>query len=153
MRKRVAGQTQSTVVSEWLPIERLAQVEVTSEDPAHPIEAALLPDGRGWRAAEPGQQTIRLLFDEPQQVRRIRLIFREEAQARTQEFVLRWSADRGTTFREIVRQQYNFSPAGGTEEVEDYKVELNSVTTLDLNIIPDVARRSIFASLEELRVA
>ena len=96
---------------------------------------------------------IRLLFDEPQQIRRIRLIFREEAQARTQEFVLRWSADRGNTYREIVRQQFNFSPAGGTEEVEDYKVELNSVTALELNIIPDVTRRLIFASLAELRFA
>ena len=153
MRKRVIGQTQSTAVSDWLPVERLAQVEVTSEDPAHPIESALVPDGRGWREAEAGEQVIRLLFDQPQQIRRIQLVFREEAQARTQEFVLRWSADRGTTYREIVRQQYNFSPAGGTEEVEDYKVELNSVTALELNIVPDVARRSIFASREEVRVA
>lgn len=153
MRKRVIGQTESTAVSDWLPIERLAQVEVSSEDPAHPIESALLPDGRGWRAAEAGEQMVRLLFDQPQQIRRIRLVFREEAQTRTQEFVLRWSADRGNTYREIVRQQFNFSPAGGTEEVEDYKVELNSVTALELNIIPDVTRRLIFASLAELRFA
>ena len=153
MRKRVIGQTQSTAVSDWLPVERLAQVEVTSEDPAHPIESALVPDGRGWRAAEAGQQIIRLLFDQPQQIRRIQLVFREEAQACTQEFVLRWSADRGKTYREIVRQQYNFSPAGSTEEVEEYEVEINSVTALELNIIPDVTRRSVLASLHQLRLA
>lgn len=153
MRKRVIGQTESTAVSEWLPVERLAQVEVTSEDPVHPIEGALVPAGQGWRAAEPGEQTIRLLFDQPQQIRRIQLVFREEAQDRTQEFVLRWSADRGNTYRKIVRQQYNFSPAGGTEEVEDYKVELNSVTALELNIVPDVTRSTAFASLHQLRLA
>jgi hypothetical protein len=38
---------------------------------------------------------------------------------RTQEFVLRWSRDTGHSFREIVRQQWNFSPSGGTREVED----------------------------------
>ena len=51
---------------DWLDMEQLAQVEVTSEDSAHPIEAALVPGGEsGWRAAQPGEQTIRLIFDQP----------------------------------------------------------------------------------------
>jgi hypothetical protein len=54
-------------------------VEVTSEDAAHPIESALIPSaGSGWRAGRPGQQTVRLLFDEPQKVARIRLLFQED---------------------------------------------------------------------------
>ena len=38
-------------------MEGLAEVEITSEDAAHPIESALLP-GRasGWRAAGPGNR-------------------------------------------------------------------------------------------------
>ena len=55
------------------------------------MEGALLNDGqRGWRANEPGIQTIRLLFDHPQTIRVVRVVFKEEESARTQEFVLRW---------------------------------------------------------------
>ena len=58
----------------------LAEVEITSEDAAHPIESALLPGSTsGWRAAEPGKQTIRLLFANPQRLRRIWLNFEEPA--------------------------------------------------------------------------
>jgi len=70
-----------------------------------PVEAVFLSGGRrGWRAAEPGSQTIWLVFDHPQQLKRIWLVFEEKESARTQEFVLRWSSD-GNSFREIVRQQ------------------------------------------------
>ena len=56
----------------WLDLESTASVEVTSEDNAFQIESALLQqDKGGWRAAEPGAQTIRLIFDEPQRLRRI----------------------------------------------------------------------------------
>src|SRR5215218_2538952 len=89
----------------WLDLERTAQTELTSEDAEHPIEAALLVGSdTGWRAAEPGTQTIRILFDEPQRLRRIWLHFVERAAERTQEFVLRWSPDGGRSFRDIVRQ-------------------------------------------------
>ena len=79
MRKRIINQGlqgRSPADREWLDMERLAQVELTSEDPAHPIESALTPGtGLGWRAAEPGQQIIRLLFDKPLRLRCIRLVF------------------------------------------------------------------------------
>jgi hypothetical protein len=76
-----------------------------------------------------GRQTIRLLFDEPQMVRHIRLLFEEDELERTQQFVLRWSSDRGQSYREIVRHQYNFRPSGSSSECEDYDVELSRVTT------------------------
>jgi hypothetical protein len=60
--------------------------------------------------AGPGPQTIRLVFDKPQKLRRIWLKFEETEIKRTQEFVLRWSPDGGRSYREIVRQQWNFSP-------------------------------------------
>jgi len=86
----------STVDQDWLDLQRIAQVELTSEEPAFPIEAALIPGvGSGWRAAQAGEQTIRLLFDELQRIRRVQLLFHEHQQARTQEFVLRWSPDAG----------------------------------------------------------
>ena len=135
-------------------MEELAEVEITSEDAAHPIESALLPGGTsGWRAAGPGKQTIRLLFSHPQLLRRIWLSFEETRVERTQEYVLRWSADGGQSFREIVRQQWNFSPQGATSQTQDHHVELPAVTVLELSIIPDTSRGTAFASLAKLRLA
>jgi len=137
----------------WLELEGLAQVELTSEDAAHLIEGALLPhDERGWRAAEPGEQRIRLLFREPQRLRRILLRFAEASAQRTQEFLLRWSPDGGRSFHDIVRQQYTFSPDGATSEIEDFRVDLVGVTALELTIVPDQGRGEACASLEEWRI-
>jgi hypothetical protein len=157
MRKRIIAEVQKEIVpseQEWLNVEGLAEVEITSEDAAHPIESALLP-GRvsGWRAAGPGKQTIRLLFDHPQRLRRIWMNFVEPGAERTQEYVLRWSADRGQSFHEIVRQQWNFSPPGTTSETEDHHVELPAVTVLELSIIPDISGGNAPASLAQLRLA
>jgi hypothetical protein len=108
MRKRIIATVQQETLSPdetWLNLEALAEVEITSEDIAHPIESALLPGGTsGWRAAIPGKQTIRILFSHPQNIRRIWIQFKETNTERTQEFVLRWSPDGGQTFREIARQ-------------------------------------------------
>ena len=49
----------------FFEVERLATVQVTSEDPAFPIESVFRNNG-GWRAAKEGEQVIRLVFDEPQ---------------------------------------------------------------------------------------
>ena len=156
MRKRPMPPTPETVVPQtvdWLDLERAAVVEVTSEDKDFPVEAALvLGETRGWRAAEPGPQTIRLLFDQPQTIKRIALVFEEEEAVRTQEFVLRWSSDGGKRFREIVRQQWNFSPPA-TREVEEYRVELLDVTLLDLTIVPNISGGAARASLKGLRLS
>ena len=139
---------------EWLNLENLAQVEITSEDAGFPIESALLPStGLGWRAAQSGEQTIRLLFNEPLRLKRIHLVFQEDEKERTQEFVLRWSPDGGQSYREILRQQYNFSPPEAARELEDYYLDLDGVTALELKIVPDISGGSARASLAQLRVA
>ena len=94
-----------------------------------------------------------MVFDKPQTIRRIRLHFEELANARTQEFVLRSSTDGTQSFRELVRQQWNFSPEGATKEVEDYDVGLTSVTALELRIIPDINGGNAVAALRQLRLA
>jgi hypothetical protein len=158
MRKRIIQQIPPDPSlpgeDDWLKLDDLAEVEVTSEDTAHPIESALLPNhGTGWRAAEPGKQTVRLIFTRPQQVRRIQMNFLESATERTQEYVLRWSPDGGRSFQQIVRQQWNFSPQGATSETEDFSVSLPEVTILELSIIPDIAGRAAFASMARMRLA
>ena len=156
MRKRIVNQEPQGVApadEQWLDLQGLAQVELTSEDSTYPIEAALLPGtGSGWRAAQAGEQTIRLLFDKVQRLMRIQLLFHEDQQPRTQEFVLRWSPDGGQSYREIVRQQYNFSPPGMTRELEDYRVDLPGVTALELRIVPDISGGGAKASVAQLRI-
>ena len=118
------------------------------------MENALLESlEAGWRAAFPGEQTIRLLFDTPCQLRRIYLRFLEREAERSQEFVLRWSPDDGRTFHEIKCQQWNFSPHGSAEEVEVYHVELSEVTQLEVKIMPDISRGPAHATLAQLRLA
>ena len=158
MRKRVIGPAATgapPAEQEWLDVEQMAQVEVTSEDAAHPIESALIlrDDDGGWRAAQPGEQTIRLVFDRPQRLSRVWLLFIEADAARTQEFVLRWSPDGGRTFRDIVRQQWNFGPPETIREAEDYRVELSGVTALELVIVPDKSGGDARASIAQWRLA
>jgi hypothetical protein len=158
MRKRTIiqdGHEGSGPGGQWLELERLARVEVTSEATAHPIEGALLPDGDavGWRAAGPGAQVLRVVFDEPQRLRRIHMEFEEHAAARTQEFLLRWSTGAGAPFRELLRQQYTFSPPGTYREVEDYAVDLDAVRALEIHIRPDVTGGGACATLGALRLA
>ena len=118
------------------------------------MEAALVAgEMRGWRAADSGTQTVRLIFDQPQRLTRIALVFEETDTERTQEFVLRWSGDGGRSFREIVRQQWNFSPPDTVREVEEYQVDLSGVTVLELVIVPDISRGSARASLKSLRLS
>src|ERR1700728_1659572 len=120
MRKRLITPSPQDAAAHhqgWLDLDRLAVVEVTSEDKEHPIESALVSgETRGWRAADSGTQTIRLIFDQPKRLTCIALVFEEAETERTQEFVLRWSADGGRSFLEIVRQQWNFSPPSSIRE-------------------------------------
>jgi hypothetical protein len=137
-----------------MDVDRIASVEVSSEESDYPIESALLHDGKkGWRAGSPGAQTIRLIFDEPQKLKLISLVFEDTENSRTQEFVLRWSLDIQNSSREIVRQQWNFSPPDSVRETEDYPVELSEVKVLELMIIPDKSRGVVRASLLSLRLA
>ena len=124
MRKRLITLTSESIRTRgegWLDVERAAVVEVTSEDQNWPVESAFVSgDARGWRAAAPGSQTIRLVFDQPQRLKCISIVFEENETARTQEFILRWSPDGGSSVKEIVRQQWNFSPPDSVREVEEF---------------------------------
>jgi len=155
VRKRIINPALNTPPASptWLNIENIATVEITSEEAAYPIELAFLPGTHaGWRAATPGKQLIRLLFDQPQPLQQIWLKFLETQIERTQEFVLQWSSD-GQTFQEIVRQQWNFSPDGAVDETEAYDVQLDAVTVLALSITPDIRGGTALASLAQLRLA
>jgi hypothetical protein len=137
----------------WLDLEQEARVEVSSEAEGYPVEGALLEGAQGgWRASEPGVQTIRLLFDHPQTIRVIRLVFKEKEFPRTQEFVLRWLPQGASAWKDIVRQQWNFSPTVTEDECEEYEVALHSAAGLELSIRPDISGGETRASLERLQL-
>jgi hypothetical protein len=157
MRKRIVGTCPDLQRGEsdqvWLDLDQIATVEVTSEDPSFPIESVFSPNrGPGWRASQKGEQQIRIIFDEPISLHRIQLRFHETESERTQEFTLRWSSAAGAPPKEIVRQQWNFSPAGSTTEIEDYPIDLNAVSMLELAIQPDLGRGAAIASLATCRL-
>lgn len=156
LRKRLISpirQVATVPEPQWLELDRAASVEVTSEDPRHPIEGALLrEDTRGWRASQAGTQTLRLIFDQPQDIKHIALTFDENEAARTQEFVLRWIPNTGQP-HEIVRQQWNFSPPATVHEAENFAVQLPGVRTLELIITPDIGGGQAHASLSQFRLA
>jgi hypothetical protein len=157
MRKTLIDQaTGNTLPSDlnYLDLEHLAQVEISSECEEHPIEAALAEGSEsGWQAACAGEQTIRLLFDQPQTIKHIVLLFDEQEQPRTQEFVLLWRMDNEDFFREIVRQQFHFSPPHCTQEIENYSVDLKELKTLELRLIPDISGGEVCAKLTRLRLS
>src|SRR5439155_22200517 len=99
-------------------IAAVATVLVSSEDPRYPIDHAI--DGRRgpgasrWIAAQSGEQTLILAFDTPQTIRKIRVEVEEPEISRTQEMAVSISQDGGQTYRELLRQEYNFNPPGTT---------------------------------------
>jgi hypothetical protein len=158
MWKRVLGSTQRPSHAaddhEWLKLQDLAQVEVTSEADGYPIETVFnFGAGPGWRAASPGIQRIRVIFDQPRSIRRMRLQFNESDVARTQEFTVRWSGYPDEPLKEVVRQQWNFSPDGSTAESEDYAIDLKGVSILELTIDPDRGAGEALAKLADWRLA
>ena len=144
MRKRIIGSAhvRSEVVPRsdtWLDLEQIATVEVSSEDPRFPVEAIFDPtEESGWRAAQDGEQLVRIIFDEPTPLHHMQVLFVENEIERTQEFTIRWSPAEGGPTGEIVRQQWTFSPQGSTREVEQYDVNLDGVAVLELSIKSDL---------------
>ena len=143
----------------WMDVLATATVEVSSEsdDELFPITAALGHAlTNGWRAATTGPQTVRLLFQEPQQIRRIRVHAVDRVSERTQQ--LRVFAGRSPeTLAEVARWEFAFSPRGSTEEMEELAVALDSITVVELRIDPDAphagATEQVYASLRSFWLA
>jgi hypothetical protein len=159
MRKSIVSPSavaQTPISDLWRDLERIARVEISSEDEQFPIEHAL---GKkvttGWRAAGTGPQLIRLHFDEPLNIKRLHLHFVDRSAERSQEFAV--YAGSGPELKEVVRQQWSFSPHGSTEEVEDFTVNLSGITTLEVRIDPDRShdprQSQNYASLQSLKLA
>ena len=135
-------------------IAAVATVLVSSEDPRHPIDYAFDgqrgPGASRWIAAQSGEQTLILAFDTPQTIHKLRVEVEEAEISRTQEMAVSVSQDGGQTYREVMRQEYNFSPPGTTLEHEEWSINAVAISHLQLTIKPDKGGKTGRATLTTL---
>src|SRR3954462_13233973 len=156
LRKQIIERHSSAPIlsSGGIDIAAVATLLVTSESPDHPVDHAF--DGRRgpgasrWIAGEAGEQELILTFDTPPTIRQVGLEVEEPEVARTQELHLSTSCDGGQTYRELLRQEYNFSPPGATFEREQWAVTAEGLTHLRLVIKPDKGGKPCRATLTSL---
>lgn len=106
-----------------------------------------------WSAECEGEQLIEIRFHRRMPVRRVRVVSSDAEQSRTQEMTIWVSLRGGEQHREVLRQQFTFSPGGATQEVEEYGLQLEEVSRIQLRIVPNVDGRPAVARVTELRVA
>ena len=131
----------------WLDIRAVADVTMTVGG------RRVAPAPSAWTADTPGEQLIDVRFQHPTAVRRIRLVSSETEHSRTQEMTIWASLLRGERHREVLRQQFNFTPHGATLQVEDYGLELNDVSSIQVRIVPSIDGAPAIACVKELQIA
>ena len=136
-----------TTDAQWLDLDRVAEVAIIAGG------RRLARVGGSWSAESPGEQTIEIRFHQRTPIRRLRVVSSELTESRTQEMTVWVSLRGGERHQEVVRQQFNFSPNGATEEVEEYTLQLEEVSTIQLRIVPSIDGRSTMARVSDLRVA
>ena len=139
-----------------IDIAGCATIAYSSEDPAHPVEHML--DGRSgpgatrWMSARPDTtEHIVIEFDRPQTISRLVYEVEETMQERTQEVRVEVSEDAGRSYRQILVQEYNFSPGGATCQREEQRFNLEKITHLRLTVVPN-KKGSGMATLTSLRL-
>ncbi|MGQ0810627.1 MAG: discoidin domain-containing protein [Nitrospiraceae bacterium] len=156
MRKHILHQSSKARHDPEIPVASIATILVSSEAPDHPLEHAFDgergPGATRWVAAESGEQKIIVVFDTPQMIRQVTVEVEEHEMTRTQEIQLSVSSNAGETYRELRRQEFNFSPGSTTWEREDWTVSEEDVTHLKLSIKPDKGKKDCRASLTTLAV-
>src|SRR5215470_7200287 len=131
----------SARAADEIDIVSCATIAYSSEDPAHPVEHML--DGRSgpgatrWISARPDTiEHIVVEFDHPQSISRLVYEVEEAMRERTQEVRVEVSEDGGRTYRQILVQDYTFSPGGATYQREEQRFNVRPVTHLHLTIVP-----------------
>jgi hypothetical protein len=140
-----------------IPVAEVAIVQVSSEQGNHPVDNVFDdrrgPGGSRWIADGTGEQALILVFDSPQTIRKVSLEVEELSVSRTQELSASVSSDGGRTYRELVRQEFTFSPPSTSFEREVWSVAAEGVTHLRIDIKPDKGGRVGQATLTSLSLA
>jgi hypothetical protein len=131
----------SASASDEIDIPGCATIAYSSENPAHPVEHML--DGRSgpgatrWISARPDTvERVVVEFDHPQAISRLVYEVEEAMRERTQEVRVEVSEDGGRTYRQILVQEYTFSPGGATYQREEQRLNPLQASHLRLTIVP-----------------
>jgi hypothetical protein len=144
LRKRPLqpGGATSVGIADEIDIAGRATLLYSSEQSAHPVEHLL--DGRSgpgasrWISARPDMiEQIVVQFDQPRAISRLVYEVEEAERERTQEVRVEVSEDGGRTYRQILVQEYTFSPAGATYQREDQRFSLRQASHLRLTVVPN----------------
>ena len=144
LRKRqleVDGATRGRAADE-VDIVSCATIAYSSENPAHPVEHLLDgcsgPGATRWISARSDvTEQIVVEFDQPQTISRLVYEVEEAVRERIQEVRVEVSEDGGRTYRQILVQEYTFSPRGATYQCEEQRLNLHQVSHLRLTIVPN----------------
>lgn len=133
-----------------LPASSSAEVNLTagatigysSEEPAHPIDNLFDgrdgPGGTYWESSQENRaETLLIEFDQPQKISRLIFEAEERQLERTQEVRLEVSCDAGISFRQLLVQEFVFSPGGATFQREDLRVSITDASRLRLTVVPN----------------
>jgi F5/8 type C domain len=139
-----------------IDIPSRATFAYSSEDPAHPVEHLIDGHcGQGsthWASARTNaSEQIMLEFDLPQQISRLVYEVEECRRERTQEVRVEVSSNQGRSYRQVLVQEYTFSPQGATFQHEELVLNLPAITNLRLTIVPNKSGSGI-ATLSSLRL-
>jgi F5/8 type C domain len=158
MRKRLMSEQVSKSADRpgEIDVASLAMFGYSSEDPDHPLEHLIDGHrGRGgtrWASARPNTtEHIELEFEPPQQISRLVYEVEECHVERTQQVRVEVSTDHGRTYRQLLAQDYTFSPEGATFQHEELQLDVRPITHLQLTIIPNKGGSGV-ATLTSLRL-
>jgi F5/8 type C domain len=143
LRKRpLVTASTNALADDEIDVARLAVILYSSERPSDPVEH--LFDGASgagatrWISARPDTtEQIIVEFNEPQPISRLVYEVEERERERTQEVRAEISEDGGRSYRQILAQDYNFSPAGATFQRQDQRFERRPASHLRLTIVPN----------------
>ena len=141
------GIARSETATRWLELDAVADVTIV----AGGRRVNRVPGV--WSADSPGEQTVEIRFHHRTPVRRLRVVSSEGNESRTQEMTIWVSLRGGEQHREVLRQQFSFSPNGATEKVDEYALHLEDVSSIQLRIVPSIDGRPAVARVSELLVA
>jgi hypothetical protein len=96
------------------------------------------PGATRWTSARSDvTEQIVLEFVKPQTISRLLYEVEERTRERTQEVRLEVSEDEGRTYRQVLAQEFNFSPTGATYRREEQRLNLHQISHLRLTIVPN----------------
>jgi hypothetical protein len=143
LRKRqLSIEVVHTLPADEVDIASCAVIAYSSENPAYPVEHLLDgvsgPGATRWMSARPDViEQIVVEFDHPQTISWLVYEVEEAIRERTQEVRVEVSEDGGQTYRQLLVQEYTFSPRGATYQREEQRLNLHQVNHLRLTIVPN----------------